>query len=61
MTDRDWSKEMAKIDKQLESVSDAQLFPDKPSARPSQQAQVAAVARREAGHLHVVAQQVGRR
>lgn len=29
MTDKDWAKEMAKIDKQLESVSDAQLFPEK--------------------------------
>ena len=26
---RDWDKEMAKIDKQLESISDAQLFPEK--------------------------------
>lgn len=30
MSERDWDKELAKIDKQLESVSDAQLFPDKP-------------------------------
>lgn len=29
MSDRDWDKELAKIDKQLESVSDAQLFPEK--------------------------------
>ena len=36
MTSRDWDKELAKIDKQLESVSDAQLFPQKPDARPSQ-------------------------
>ena len=43
---RDWDKELAKIDKQLESVSDAQLFPEKPGARPSQHAQV--VAQREA-------------
>jgi Flp pilus assembly protein TadB len=27
MGDRDWDKELAKIDKQLESVSDEQLFP----------------------------------
>ena len=27
MTDRDWDRELAKIDKQLESVSDEQLFP----------------------------------
>jgi hypothetical protein len=39
---RDWDKELAKIDKQLESVSDAQLFPQKPDARPSQIARVEA-------------------
>lgn len=38
---RDWDKELAKIDKQLESASDAQLFPQKPGASPQQQAQVA--------------------
>ena len=27
MADRDWDRELAKIDKQLESVSDEQLFP----------------------------------
>jgi hypothetical protein len=27
MPDRDWERELAKIDKQLESVSDEQLFP----------------------------------
>ena len=32
MSERDWDKELAKIDKQLESVSDAQLFPEKPGA-----------------------------
>ena len=34
MTERNWDKELAKIDKQLESVSDAQLFPEtaKPGA-----------------------------
>ena len=41
MTERNWDKEMAKIDKQLESVSDAQLFPDKKAASPAQKAQVA--------------------
>jgi hypothetical protein len=36
MTDKNWEKEMAKIDKQLESVSDAQLFPEsKPGAKPA--------------------------
>ena len=34
--DRDWDKELAKIDKQIESVADAQLFPQKPDARPSE-------------------------
>ena len=38
---RDWDKELAKIDKQLESVSDAQLFPDKKGASPAQKQQVA--------------------
>ena len=37
---RDWDKEMAKIDKQLESVSDSQLFPEKKGAAPAQKAQV---------------------
>lgn len=39
---RDWDKEMAKIDKQLESASDAQLFPEKKAASPAQKTQVAA-------------------
>jgi hypothetical protein len=40
---RDWDKEMAKIDKQLESISDSQLFPDKkgPAATPAAKAEVA--------------------
>ena len=37
---RDWEKELAKIDKQLESVSDAQLFPEKKGASPAQKQQV---------------------
>jgi hypothetical protein len=41
MSSRDWDKEMAKIDKQLESVSDAQLFPEKKGATPAQKQQVA--------------------
>ena len=41
MSDKNWDKEMAKIDKQLESVSDAQLFPDKKGATPAQKAVVA--------------------
>ncbi len=31
MVDRDWEKELAKIDKQLESVSDEQLAPKTPA------------------------------
>ena len=38
---RDWDKELAKIDKQLESVSDAQLFPEKKGATPAQKSQTA--------------------
>jgi hypothetical protein len=38
---KDWDRELAKIDKQLESVSDSQLFPEKKGASPAQQAQVA--------------------
>lgn len=41
MSERDWDKELAKIDKQLESASDQQLFPEKRGATPAQQAQVA--------------------
>ena len=37
---RDWDKELAKIDKQLESASDAQLFPEKKDASPAQKTQV---------------------
>ncbi len=36
MSERNWDREMAKIDKQLESISDAQLFPEKPGASPAQ-------------------------
>jgi hypothetical protein len=42
VSEHNWDKEMAKIDKQLESVSDAQLFPSKPGATPPEKAQVAA-------------------
>jgi hypothetical protein len=41
VSSRDWDKELAKIDKQLESVSDAQLFPEKKGAAPAQKTQVA--------------------
>lgn len=39
--DKDWSRELAKIDRQLESVSDEALFPQKANAPPAQRAQVA--------------------
>src|SRR5689334_12260627 len=42
MADRDWNKELSKIDRQLESISDDALFPQKPGAPAAQQAQVAA-------------------
>lgn len=40
MSDKDWDKELAKIDRQLESVSDSQLFPERQGASPAQQQQV---------------------
>ncbi|MDB4906318.1 MAG: hypothetical protein JWO05_1102 [Gemmatimonadetes bacterium] len=40
MADRDWEAEMKKIDRQLESVSDKALFPQKEGATPAQQAKV---------------------
>ena len=43
MSSKDWDKELAKIDKQLESVSDSQLFPESKTASPAQKAQVAEV------------------
>ena len=42
MTERNWDKEMAKVDKQLESMSDAQLFPEQAGASAPQRAAVAA-------------------
>lgn len=36
MTERNWDKELAKVDKQLESISDAQLFPEKTGAPPTE-------------------------
>ena len=40
MADRDWEQELSKIDKQLESVSDAALFPTAPQASAANRAQV---------------------
>ncbi len=41
MSDKDWAKEMEKIDKQLESVADDQIFPDKPAAPPADASRIA--------------------
>ena len=43
MAESKWDRELAKIDKQLESVSDDALFPTKPSASPTARAETAAV------------------
>ncbi|MGQ0713600.1 MAG: hypothetical protein ACT4PJ_07685 [Gemmatimonadaceae bacterium] len=40
MVDRNWEKELAKIDKQLESVSDEQLVPKGVTATPAQEREV---------------------
>ena len=45
MSEREWTKEMSKIDKQLESLSDEALFPSKPAATSAAKADVAAVRR----------------
>ena len=41
MADRNWDKELSRIDKQLESVSDAALFPSAPSSSPAAKQDVA--------------------
>ena len=41
MADSKWDRELAKIDRQLESVSDEALFPTKPNASPAARAEVA--------------------
>ena len=45
MPDRDWDKELQKIDSKLESISDEALFPAPKTATPTERAQV--VAQRE--------------
>jgi hypothetical protein len=40
MSDRDWAKEMAKIDKQLESVSDEAIFPRSQAKTPAAKAEI---------------------
>ena len=47
MADRDWERELAKIDKQLESVSDAALFPS--AAKAASPAEKQAVVSKRAG------------
>lgn len=42
MSERNWDKELAKIDKKIESASDAQLFPEQKGATPAQKATAAA-------------------
>ena len=41
MADSKWDRELAKIDRQLESVSDEALFPTKPNASPAARAEMA--------------------
>ena|SRR5687768_263814 len=43
MAESKWDKELAKIDRQLESVSDEALFPTKANASPAARAETAAV------------------
>jgi hypothetical protein len=38
VSDKDWEKLMAQVDKQIESVSDQQMFPEKKGAAPAQKA-----------------------
>jgi hypothetical protein len=43
--DRDWDKELAKIDKAMESMSDEQLYPSAAAKTPGAKSEVAAVQR----------------
>lgn len=45
MTPSNWDKELAKIDKQLESMSDEALLPAKPDASPAVKAETRAIQR----------------
>jgi hypothetical protein len=45
MADTDWDKEMKKIDRQLESISDDALIPTKGAKAPAEKAKVAEVQR----------------
>ena len=42
MSERDWGKELAKIDRQLESISDKALLPAEPAATPAAKAKASA-------------------
>jgi len=42
VSDRDWAKELSKIDRQLESVSDEALFPARSAATPAAKAEATA-------------------
>ena len=46
MPDRDWDKELAKIDRKLESVADEQLFPTSAASSTTERAKVVAVQKR---------------
>ena len=46
MPDRDWDKELEKIDSKLESISDEQMFPTGKAVTSGERAQVAAVQKR---------------
>jgi hypothetical protein len=45
MASSNWDKELAKIDKQLESMSDEALLPAKPNASPAEKVQAKAIQR----------------
>lgn len=45
MSDKDWDKELAKIDKAMEGVSDEQIFPSSRAATPAAKGEVAGVQR----------------
>jgi hypothetical protein len=45
MSDKDWDKELAKIDKAMENVSDEQIFPSSGAATPAAKGEVAAAQR----------------
>jgi hypothetical protein len=43
MPNRDWDKELAKIDSKLESISDEQMFPSSEAGSPTERAKVVAI------------------